>query len=1126
VTVTAKMTDSSGMGPVELLYQIVAPGEFIPAFLPLPYTTLLSSPDAPRPPNPEFENPARWIRVTMSPIGEDVFSAQIPAQDHRSLVRYRIVASDLDGASVQVPYPDDRSLNFACFVYDGVPDYEANGTTFPSEMLTSLPVYTMITRDQDRSYAYAYSSGLQIPKSNPARGTYNWECALVYDGIVYDHVDWRLRQNNDRYAGRGKRSMRFRMNRGHYFQAHDEKGDPLPVKWRRFNTSKMSRFGGTNSYGLHETINSKLWRMVGVECPYFLPAHFRMIDGAAEAPDPYNGDFFGLTTIVQEIDGRLLDERELADGNIYKLKDGITNPRELQRNQTRTGVSDGSDFTNIRLNLNASQSESWLRQHVDWEQWARYHAVVEAVRHYDFGTPSSHFKNRAWYFQEAAGSALGKLRLIPHDHDASWLKGYHDSLNTVGNSIGTGFPWAAIFDGNTRPPSGEKPAFTRDYRNVIREFRQLLWQPETVNSLIDDHVALIEDFTVADRARWTGGSSAAGREVMVDIANIATPMKAMAFESDTMYGSNLVGGRGAFLDQIAADPAIPDQPVITYLGDPGFPAGSLQFTSTAFADPQGNETFGRMEWRLAEVANLEQAPVSLAASGDVWKFFDEGTDPGSDWAQPGFPDQSWPQGPSQLGYGESDQATTVTGGNATTYFRRTLSIPDPSLYKSYLAGVVRDDGVIVHVNGQEVWRNQMPEGPVDFTTLANASASGSNESEFQPFAIPAHLFTPGENLIAVEIHQTSPNSGDMSFDFQLVATPAPRERKYEWFESWSSGELTQFDPTITPPAVATRVGHTYRARVRHGDLDGNWGPWSEALEFTTFAPNLDLYRNSLVISEVMYHPAPPSPTEIAAGFDDDDFFEFIELQNIGTTALDLNNVLFTKGIDFDFSCTLAPGEFGIIVNNLAAFEMRYGTGLPVLGAWTSKLDNGGERLKLSFGAGETISDFLYDDRSPWPETADGRGTSLTRINPENPTDPSLPSSWRSSTVPNGKPGGSDVPVLTTDPHSDEDHDGLSALLEFALGSSDDTPDRLPDLFSIQGANDGLVLEIQRNLAAEGVELIIEHSGDLITWTEATANELQPALFPFDLGGGIARFNHPLTNQGARQFWRVRVSIKN
>src|SRR5690606_29963775 len=109
---------------------------------------------------------------------------------------------------------------------------------------------------------------------------------------------------------------------------------------------------------------------------------------------------------------------------------------------------------------------------------------------------------------------------------------------------------------------------------------------------------------------------------------------------------------------------------------------------------------------------------------------------------------------------------------------------------------------------------------------------------------------------------------------------------------------------------------------------------SDAYPFTTTAPtSIDDLQRFLMITEIMYHPAGPA---LPGGADDD--FEYLELQNIsGDVTLDLADVRFHKGIDFDFSdgdiTLLLPGERVLVVKNRAAFEARYGTGLPVTGEW-------------------------------------------------------------------------------------------------------------------------------------------------------------------------------------------------
>ena len=86
---------------------------------------------------------------------DEVYTATLPAQEHRTLVRYRVRVTDAESVAVTVPYQDDRSLNFAYFVYNGVPPYVASrrsvhpdgtGHAYSSELMTSLPVYHLITR--------------------------------------------------------------------------------------------------------------------------------------------------------------------------------------------------------------------------------------------------------------------------------------------------------------------------------------------------------------------------------------------------------------------------------------------------------------------------------------------------------------------------------------------------------------------------------------------------------------------------------------------------------------------------------------------------------------------------------------------------------------------------------------------------------------------------------------------------------------------------------------------------------------------------------------------------------------------------------------------------------------------
>ncbi len=168
----------------------------------------------------------------------------------------------------------------------------------------------------------------------------------------------------------------------------------------------------------------------------------------------------------------------------------------------------------------------------------------------------------------------------------------------------------------------------------------------------------------------------------------------------------------------------------------------------------------------------------LISQKDSWKYDTTLTDLGTSWKEPDFDDSNWPEGNGKLGYGDANNATVLSFGDdpdnkfITYYFRKTFTVEDPSLIGLLEMGLLRDDGAIVYINGQEVIRDNMPEGEVDFMTLSSSTVDGSDENRYFEFTIDAGVLQPGENTIAVEIHQRGPTSSDMGFDLFLNGVEA------------------------------------------------------------------------------------------------------------------------------------------------------------------------------------------------------------------------------------------------------------------------------------------------------------------------------------------------------------------
>lgn len=206
--------------------------------------------------------------------------------------------------------------------------------------------------------------------------------------------------------------------------------------------------------------------------------------------------------------------------------------------------------------------------------------------------------------------------------------------------------------------------------------------------------------------------------------------------------------------------------------------GKLIWKSKA-PDGGGNTTGGNATGRGSrerrQMLQAASAPAAAAAqpkvvipAGSTWKYLDTGAAPGPDWTKPDFKDDAWAEGPAQLGYGDGDEKTKLndTRDNYPTYyFRRKFDVKDPGKLKPLVLRILRDDGAIVYINGVEVLRDNMPSGSVSRGTFS--AEVTPVEDGFYVHDLAASKLAAGINVIAVEVHQASATSSDVSFDLEL-----------------------------------------------------------------------------------------------------------------------------------------------------------------------------------------------------------------------------------------------------------------------------------------------------------------------------------------------------------------------
>lgn len=479
------------------------------------------------------------------------------------------------------------------------------------------------------------------------------------------------------------------------------------------------------------------------------------------------------------------------------------------------------------------------------------------------------------------------------------------------------------------------------------------------------------------------------------------------------------------------------------------------------------------------------------------------------WQRPDFPEAAqWPRAAGGLGYDDSDRLTPLIQNdlgdewktNASSLLTRSeFTIPPGGLadLDPLELNLFYDAGFVAYLNGREILR---VNAPVSLKASSRATASHASADEMVTFDLSRHLplLQEGSNLLAIHSLNDAPDSPDLLIRCRLRVGQKPR------LLTSSAREFLAPIPITGPTTISTR-------HFRDGE-------WSALITATFHNGLVQPSPQNLVVSQIHYHPV----TIPGDSFEAKDY-EFIELMNIGSESLDLGALRLRGDIRFDFSpgTSLAPAARVQLARHRSAFAQRYGTQGPgLLGEFSGSLSNGGGRLLLSDEIAGVVRDFSFHDAPPWPEAADGTGHGLVLIHPETNPDHAAPANWRISATIHATPGESDSLRFSGDPSLDRDRDGLTALLEYALGSDDASFTR--DLWSFPGAGPGNGISsvlINRRLNADDIRWFPEVSFDLENWTLLSPRHRSLT----DIPGLVTEHYHLETrNHSTPRFFRIRV----
>ncbi len=474
----------------------------------------------------------------------------------------------------------------------------------------------------------------------------------------------------------------------------------------------------------------------------------------------FNGSYMGIMNLREKTDEDYFwSNYALSDDSIDFLEGNLRSGESINYTAIRGTVDDFSDIITFISNNSLASDDNYnaVISKFDFQEYLNYMAVQIYMANTDW--PGNNLK----FWKK---SDNGKWRWMLYDTDFGF--GYasydHPTIDFAAETNGPDWPnppWSTLLFRKLL----ENENFQKDFARTILTLRNTTFHPEWCNYVMDSLAAVIEYEIDYHKARWGG-------------------------TKNDWYGSinglkNYAAARYNFIPgYVSSYFNLSGNQVVVSVSNPDISKGDVAINESVIMHyPFNMNTFKDLElsvealpakgyrfkhWKYASQM-LTEYIIDL---GSEWSYLDEAGDYPSDWKIISFDDSSWEKGPAQLGYGEGDEATVISYGSdpnnkiPTALFRKKFTLTDTAGMSDIELGLVADDGAIVYLNGQEIFRDNMPAGTVVF----NSYASNAIESSFAYAEVDKELLIIGENILACEVHQANGTSSDISFDLSIGYT--------------------------------------------------------------------------------------------------------------------------------------------------------------------------------------------------------------------------------------------------------------------------------------------------------------------------------------------------------------------
>lgn len=175
-------------------------------------------------------------------------------------------------------------------------------------------------------------------------------------------------------------------------------------------------------------------------------------------------------------------------------------------------------------------------------------------------------------------------------------------------------------------------------------------------------------------------------------------------------------------------------------------------------------------------------------NNDTWRYFVGTSEPNSNWKSLSFNDLGWAQGQGGFGYADGDDNTTIQQC-ISVYMRIKFTVTDTAAITKALLSLDYDDAFVAYLNNTEVARagiSGIQPAYNQFGTDHEATMYQTGQPE--SFAVSKKqlklCIVPGDNILAIQVHNSSSSSSDMSSNAFLSFAISNSSHNYRQIPSW------------------------------------------------------------------------------------------------------------------------------------------------------------------------------------------------------------------------------------------------------------------------------------------------------------------------------------------------------